>query len=207
MNKLANASGLGYAVFALTLWLASMEPAGWFDPSGAALAPLLFARPGDVLLPLLVAVLGGGVLALAGIGQYLRGHMLDSVLFLAFAGYWWIAALTRHALDTHAFAPTTGFLGWYYITWAFLAFCIWLAALGDDIARMLFTLGLCVALLVFALASWIHVTELTVLGGYFGLVTAVVGIYIAAAEIINGTRGHVVFPLGESLTGSRPNHH
>lgn len=198
MNKPANASALGYAAFALTLWLASMEPAGWFDPSGSTLAPLLFAQSGNVLLPLLVAVLGGSVLALAGMGEYLRGHALDSVLFLAFAGYWWIAALARHAVDVHAQAAPTGFLGWYFIVWSFLAFCIWLAAVRHDVARMLFTLGLCIALLLFAVSNWTRVGALTVLGGYFGLVTAIIGIYIAAAEIVNTTRGHVVFPLGES---------
>lgn len=30
MNKTANASTLGYAAFALTLWMASMIHAGWF---------------------------------------------------------------------------------------------------------------------------------------------------------------------------------
>lgn len=201
MNNPANASALGYAAFALTLWLASMGPAGWFDPSGSALAPLLFAQPGNILLPLLVAVLGGSVLALAGIGQYLRGYLLDSVLFLAFAGYWWVAALARHALNGPADAAPAGFLGWYFIVWAFLAFCIWLAALRHDVARMLFTLGLCAALLMFAVSDWTRVGALTVLGGYLGLVTAIVGIYIAAAEIINESRGHVVFPLGDSSSG------
>ena len=114
MHKTANVAALGYAAFALILWLASMGPAGWFDQPGIALAPLLFAQPGNVLLPLLAAVLGGCVLAGAGIGQTLRGHTLDAVLFLTFAAYWWVAALSQHAM-AFAYSATPGFLGWYYI--------------------------------------------------------------------------------------------
>lgn len=205
MNRTANVSALGYAAFALTLWLASMGAAGWFDQPGNTLLPLLFEQPGNVLLPLLTAVLGGCVLALAGIGQYARGNVLDAILFVAFAGYWWIAAIEQHVVQTSTFAPTSGFLGWYYIVWALLAFCIWLAACSDGVARMLFTLGLCVSLLAFALGEWIELGALTVLGGYLGLVTAIVGIYIAAAEIINEIRGHTVLPLGESVAASGPN--
>ena len=198
MDKTANLSALGYAAFALTLWLASMGPAGWFEQSGTTLMPLLFVQSGNILLPLAVVVLGGGVLALAGVGQWLRGNVLDAVLFIAFAGYWWIAALGQNAVQVGAQAPTPGFLGWYCIVWALLVFCIWLAACRDGVARMLFTAGLCVMLLTFALANWTRIGALTVLGGYVGLVTAVVGIYICAAEIINEIHGSSVLPLGNS---------
>lgn len=204
MHRTTNASALGYAAFALTLWLASMGPAGWFDQPGTRLMPLLYAHPGNTLLILLVATLGGCVLAIAGVGQYLRGHTLDATLFTAFAGYWWIAALEQHAAQTTYPGPTPGFLGWYCIVWAFLAFCTWLAACRDGVARMLFALGLTLSLLSFALAQWMALDALTVLGGYLGLVTAIVGIYIAAAEMLNGTSGHIVLPLGEATPGSQP---
>ncbi|HEY9110242.1 MAG TPA: acetate uptake transporter [Rhodanobacteraceae bacterium] len=204
MHRTANMSALGYAAFALTLWLANMGSAGWFDQPGAMPMPLLFAQPGNILLPTLTAVLGGCVLALAGIGQALRGYTLDAVLFLAFAGYWWVAALSQHAMATDSYGPTPGFLGWYYVVWAFLVFCIWVAACRNGVARMLFTLGLCISLLALALANWTHLAALTVLGGYLGLMTAVLGIYIAAAEILNEVRGHLVLPLGESASDSEP---
>jgi succinate-acetate transporter protein len=63
---------------------------------------------------------------------------------------------------------------------------------------MLFTAGLCLALFTTALANWAYIEALAVLGGYLGLVTAVVAIYIAAAEVVNQTHGHAVLPLGES---------
>jgi succinate-acetate transporter protein len=197
MGKTANIAALGYAAFAVTLWLASMGPAGWFEPSSGQPATLLIGQSGNMLLPLVVLVLGGGVLAVAGIGQWLGGRGLDASLFLAFAGYWWIAALGQHALDTFAAGPMRGFVGWYDALWALLAFCIWLAAWKADMARMLFTAGLSLMLAAFALASWLHFGAVEVLGGYIGLVTAVLGIYIFAAEIINQVHGGSVLPLGE----------
>ncbi|HEX5960658.1 MAG TPA: acetate uptake transporter [Rhodanobacteraceae bacterium] len=190
MNRTANVSALGYGAFALTLWMNSMTPAGWF------------AQPWDnSLLLLLTVALGGCVLAIAGILRWFRGSTLDMLLFMTFAAYWWAAASYHGALADGAYVPTsTGFLGWYYMVWAFLAFCMWVAACRDGVARMLFTLGLWLSLFAFALSEWAHLEALTVLGGYLGLVTAVVGIYICAAEVINETHGHGVLPLGESTT-------
>jgi succinate-acetate transporter protein len=188
MIHTANASALGYGAFALTLWLNSMTPAAWFAPSDAG-----------GLLPLLTSALGGCVLAIAGILQWQRGHVLDTLLFVAFAAYWWVATLYPNG------APATaGWLGWYDMVWALLAFCVWIAALRDGVARMLFTLGLCLSLFTAALAQWAHLDALTILGGYLGLVTAVVGISIAAAEAVNETRGHTVLPLGESTAIDAP---
>lgn len=185
MNKNANASALGYAAFALALWMYSMIPAGWFDPSQTAGALLM------------AVVLGGSVMAIAGVLRCLQGHTLDMVLFLAFAGYWWIALLETHVTGLGELS-SPGFLGWYAMVWAFLAFCLWLAARKDGVARMLFVLGLCLSLFAQALAEWLHLDALEMLSGYLGLVTAIVGIYIAAAEVINETHGHTVLPLGEN---------
>lgn len=193
MDKTANFSALGYGAFAVTLWLASMTPADWFSPTVNAVA-----------LPPLTIVLGGCVLAIAGILAGLRGSTLDTVLFLGFAAYWWVAGLAEYRVIDGVVPASPGWLGWYYIVWAFLVFCIWIAACKNGVARMLFTLGLCLSLLAYALAGWTQIDALTVLGGYLGLVTAVVGIYIAAAEMINETHGHVVLPLGETTSDRGP---
>jgi succinate-acetate transporter protein len=191
MKSTANISALGYGAFALTLWLASMAPADWFSPDA-----------NTVLLQPLMIVLGGCVLAIAGILKSLRANTLDTVLFLGFAAYWWVAGLAQQGMTAGSPAPSPGWLGWYYVVWAFLTFCIWIAACKNGVARMLFTAGLCLSLLAYALAAWIHLDALAILGGYLGLVTAVVGIYIAAAEMLNELCGHIVLPLGET-TGNR----
>lgn len=191
MHTTANASALGYAAFALALWMFSMISADWFDPS-QAIGALSTA-----------VVLGGSVMAIAGIFSFLQGHTLDTVLFLAFAGYWWIVFLHAHT-TTAAHPLASAFQGWYAMVWAFLAFCLWLAARKGGTARMLFVAGLCLSLFAEALAQWIQLDALTVLSGYLGLVTAILGIYIAAAEMLNEIHGHTVLPLGETGRGTPP---
>lgn len=194
-DRTANAAALGYGAFALTLWLTGMLTAGWFDGHWDA-----------ALIPALTAALGGSVVALAGILQWARGHTLDATLFLAFAAYWWIAALYRHALmEGSAGAPPAGFLGWYQFAWAFFAFCLWVAAWRDGTARMLFTLGLWLSLLAAAIAAWIQLDAVSELGGYLELMTALVGIYILAAAVINEASGHHVLPLSEETAHHRSN--
>lgn len=190
MNRIGDAAALGYAAFALTLWIASMFPAGWFDATDAAPAMVLSL------------VVGGGVLALAGVLQHVHGHRLDAFVFLMFAGYWCARALAWHTPIGDA-SVSPGFIGWFDAVWALVAACAWLATWHDGMARLLFMLGLSVSLLMLALGAWTGIDALTVLGGYVGLVTAIVGIYLAAAELINGVRGHVVLPLGDSDSGHR----
>lgn len=187
MQRTSNIAPLGYGAFALTLWITSMAPAGWFD-----------ASDGAWLTVLSMIVLGGCALGIAGVLQWIRGHVLDASLFLLFAAYWWIAALLHASLPPGSAAPSPGLLGWYDLVWALLAFGVWLAACRGNAARMLFTFGLWLSLLAYALAHWLGFGALTVLGGYLGLVTAVVGLYTAVAELINTTRGYTVLPLGDA---------
>lgn len=196
-KRTANAAALGYGAFALTLWLTGMLTAGWFDGHADA-----------ALVPALTAVLGGCVVAVAGILQWTRGHTLDATLFLAFAAYWWLAALYRNVLvaGDAGGAPggLPGFLGWYQFAWAFFAFCLWIAACRDGNARMLFTLGLWLSLLAAAIADWIQLHAVAELGGYLQLMTALVGIYILAAAVLNEASGHHVLPLSEEPAHRRP---
>lgn len=185
MNRTANASTLGYAAFALTLWMVSMIHAGWFAPSERSI---------DLML---AVTLGGSAMAIAGILEYFRGRTADMLLFLGFGAFWWAWALNAHAIAGGAVAPTAGYQAWYYIVWAVLAFGIWFADFSEGAAKSLFTLGLWLSLLALALGGWTHLGWFTILGGYLGLVTSVIGMYTAFADVINESRGHSVLPTGE----------
>ena len=45
-------------------------------------------------------------------------------------------------------------------------------------------------------ADLFGLTALHMVGGYTGLVTAVLAFYLAAAEVINETHGRIVLPIG-----------
>ncbi len=186
-QKYANPSTLGYAGFAITLWMVSMINAGWFATS----------QPHNVDL-MLAVTFGGTAMAIAGIMEFFRGRTLDMLLFVAFGAFWWAWALHANASTETAMPAAAGaYLGWFFLLWAIVAFYIWVASFRDGSARMLFTLGLWLSFLALAIADWTDSSGFTMLGGYLGLITAIIGGYISAADVINASYQRVVLTTGE----------
>lgn len=186
-NRLANPSSLGFAGFAITLWMVSMVNAGWFPATAPQNMDLMLAF-----------TFGGTAMALAGLMEYFRGRTLDMFLFLAFGAFWWAWALHARSAGTEAMPATGGgYEGWFFLLWAVVAFYMWVASFRDGTARVLFSLGLWLSFLALAIADWVSAPAFTVLGGYLGLITAIVGGYISAADVINTSFQRVVLPTGE----------
>lgn len=187
--RIANAAPLGYAAFAIALWIAGMFQAGWFDATVYADGRLASTT---------ILTTGGAVLGVAGILQCIRGALLDATLFIGFAAFWVASTRLGLLMPTPAPVPNGALLGWYDIVWTVFAACIWVAAARDGAARMLFAFGLALSLLAAALGRWTGIDALAVLAGYLGLITAVVGMYVAAAELINALHGHLILPVGDA---------
>ena len=179
-------SSLGYAGFSVTLWMFSMINAGWFDASQ------------ETLVMLLAVTIGGIAMALAGLLSFFRGRTHNMCLFLAFAAFWWSWALEVHTVNNGGIAPSSAFLGWYYLVFAVVAFSLWLSAFRAGTGRMVFDLLLCLSLLALAISGWSGAGWWRIVGGYLGLITAVVGFYLLAAAAINSTFGRTVVPIGEA---------
>ncbi|HET6907610.1 MAG TPA: acetate uptake transporter [Rhodanobacteraceae bacterium] len=179
-------SSLGYAGFSVTLWMFSMINAAWFDATQ------------DTLVMLLAVTIGGIAMALAGLLSFFRGRTHNMCLFLAFAAFWWSWALMVHTVNNGGVAPSGPFLGWYYLVFAVVAFALWLSAFRTGTGRMAFDLLLWLTLLALAINGWSGVSWWRIVGGYLGLITAVVGFYLLAAAAMNATFGRNVLPTGEA---------
>lgn len=179
-------SSLGYAGFSVTLWMFSMINAAWFDASQ------------ETLVMLLAVTIGGIAMALAGLFSFFRGRTHNMCLFLAFAAFWWSWALMVHTVNNGGIAPNSAFLGWYYLVFAVVAFSLWLSAFRAGTGRMVFDLLLCLSLLALAISGWSGASWWRIVGGYLGLITAVVGFYLLAAAAINSTFGRTIVPTGEA---------
>ncbi len=179
--KLANPAPLGLTGFALTTWMLSMVNAGWF--AGAAV-PLVLAS---------AFAFGGTAQFFAGLMEMARGNTFGFVAFCSYGAFWW-----TFALFVQFFAPNVpaAFTGWWLVMWGVFTFYMWVGSLPLNRALQSVLLALWITFFLLGAADLFGIPPLHVVGGYAGLITAVLAFYLAAAEIINETHGRAVLPIG-----------
>lgn len=178
-SKLANPAPLGLAGFAFTTWMLSMMNVGWFDAEAMGL-----------VLALALAF-GGTAQMVAGLLEYPRGNTFGTVAFFAYGAFWWSFALYQGFFSA---GVPVAFVGWYLFVWGVFTFYMWIASLRSTTALMLVFGALWVTFVLLAMGHWGDPTFVT-LGGYAGLVTAVLAFYLSAAEVINEAYGRTVLPV------------
>jgi uncharacterized protein len=199
VTGVADPAPLGLAAFALTTFLLSAVNAGWaksstgFDWWGYAIA------------------YGGLAQLLAGMWEFRNRNVFGATAFSTYGGFWIGVGLWLHFVAPTAAAPIAlnRDLGWILL--AFLLFNSYMLLISTQVNMAVFgvfaTLELTELFLVIgnfttskpALppnptgSAWI------VLGGYIGVITALVAWYASAAGVMNGLKGRAVFPVGNAL--------
>jgi uncharacterized protein len=177
--KLANPAPLGLAGFAFTTWMLSMVNVGWFD-----------AKSMGLVLALALAY-GGTAQMVAGVLEFPRGNTFGTVAFFSYGAFWWSFALFVYFFSA---GVPAAFVGWYLFVWGIFTFYMWIASLKANTALMLVFLALWITFLFLALGEW-GLTAFHTIGGYMGLITAVLAFYLSAAEVINESFGRTVLPI------------
>ncbi len=179
-TKLANPAPLGLSGFALTTFLLSMINIGWF--TGANM-PMVLAC---------AFAFGGTAQFATGIMEMPRGNSFGTVAFCGYGAFWWSFALFVLFLSK---GVTGAFVGWYLFLWGLFTMFMWVASLKKAKALMLVFLFLMATFYLLAIGAWAGADMINVIGGYFGLITAVLAFYLAAAESINESWGKTVLPV------------
>jgi uncharacterized protein len=180
-HKFANPAPLGLIGFAATTWLLSLINAGWY---GKESMPLVLA---------MALSFGGGAQMLAGLLSYIRGNTFASVAFLSYGAFWLSFVIY---LQTFGGGSPPAFVGWYLFVWGVFTFYMWVASFRHNTVLQLVFLSLWITFFLLAAGDWFGFHALHTLGGYSGLLCAVLATYLSAAEIINGDYGRVVLPIG-----------
>ena len=180
-GKLANPAPLGLMGFATTTWLLSLHNAGFFtaDALGMVLS--------------MAFVFGGSAQFVAGVLEYPKGNTFGFVAFCAYGAFWWTFAAF---VEFFAAKVPAQFVAWYLLVWCAFSFVMWLGTFRANRALMLVFLALWPTFLLLGLGAWQGSAFITHLGGYLGLVTAVLAFYLAAAEILNEAYGQTILPIG-----------
>ncbi len=180
--KLANPAPLGLFGFALTTWLLSMVNAGLLP--GTAV-PLVLA---------MAFAYGGTAQFAAGLMEMVKGNTFGFVAFCSYGAFWWSFALFAKFFGDGV--PGAA-IGWYLVIWGVFTFAMWIATFPKNRALFSIFLALTITFFLLGLAPLLGIASLTTIGGYFGLLTAILAAYLGAAEIINEAHGKTVLPIGD----------
>jgi succinate-acetate transporter protein len=136
---------------------------------------------------------GGTAQFCAGLMEMVKGNTFGFVAFCSYGAFWWSFALFIEFLLGKTGAAM---IGWYLLIWGAFTFAMWIGTFALNRALFLIFLALWVTFVLLALSNLLGVAELGTLGGYGGLITAILAFYLGAAEIINEAHGKTVLPIG-----------
>ena len=204
VSGIADPAPLGLAAFALTTFLLSTKNAGWTThATGSAWLGYAFAY-------------GGLAQLLAGMWEFRNRNVFGATAFSTYGGFWlglglWVLLVANPAVAAvkpSTLATTVTALN-HDLGWILLVFAIF------DTYMLILSTQVNVA--VFAVFLTLELTEIVLcignfnagaallptgtikVGGYIGLITALVAWYTSAALASRGMAGRLKFPVGSPL--------
>ncbi len=192
----ANPAPLGLSAFALTTFVLSASNAGFiFTKVGAGAAVVVG-----------LAIFYGGIVQLvAGIQEFRAGNTFGATAFCSYAGFWMalgIVLLPPAGLDAALVKEATlaQALGAFLLGWTIFTLLLLLGALRTNLALIalltflfLTFLALTIGQLVTAYGGngtvWIQI------GGWLGIITALIAWYTALAGILASTKSMFTLPV------------
>lgn len=181
-NSGTNLAPLGLCGFALTTFLLSLINNGTFSGENVGLVLAMgFA-------------FGGTSQMIAGMFEFAKGNTFGFTAFTSYGAFWWSFALFKVFFAANVSAE---FVGWYLVAWGTFTLMMFIGTLAKARALQAIFLSLTITFYLLAAGDFTHNTTLTNIGGNFGLLTAFLAFYLAAADIINESFGKTVLPIGE----------
>lgn len=182
-RSIADPAPLGLAAFALTTFVLSVFNAG-----------LLPKDLEPVVLPLALFY-GGLAQLLAGMWEFRKANTFGALAFTSYGSFWLaFAAYVKFVEESlpNADTATALFLFAFGVFTAYMT----VAALRVNVATLLVFVFLTLTFLVLAAADASGAKGVAHIGGYLGLVTAVLAWYTSFAGVTNFTWKRTVIPVG-----------
>jgi uncharacterized protein len=188
---IADPAPLGLAAFAATTFLLSAANAGWMSKA-----------TGDAWLGYAFAYGGFGQL-LAGMWEFRNRNVFGATAFSTYGGFWIGLAIWALLVAPKAASPAAAAhdIAWILLTFAIVNTYLLILSTQVNMAVFLVFLTLEITEIVLVIGNFSGSTGTVKLGGYVGLVTALVAWYTSAAGISNGVAGRLRFPVGRPLIG------
>jgi succinate-acetate transporter protein len=191
--SIADPGPLGLAAFALTTFLLSAANAKWMgSATGNAWLGYAFAY-------------GGLCQLLAGMWEFKNKNVFGSTAFSTYGGFWigiglWALLVAPKAASASAADHD---LGWILL--GFAIFNTYMLLLSTQVNTAVFAVFATLELteIVLFIGNFAGNTSVVQIGGYIGVITALVAWYTSAAGVSNGIPGSKIkLPVGKPLFGA-----
>jgi uncharacterized protein len=190
-TKIANPGPLGLSGFALTTLILSLINAG-------------IIKGGNVAIVLALALFYGGIAQFAAaMWEFRTGNTFGATAFGSYGAFWLsFAALFIPGLGNAEFKSDGTGLAWYLLGWAIFTGIMTIASFRQNGALVGVFVALFITFLLLALGGFNGQAAgngLTGIGGYIGIVTAILAWYAALAGVLSsvGMNFLPTFPLNK----------
>jgi uncharacterized protein len=186
VSDIADPAALGLGGFALTTFVLSAHNAGW--------AP-------DIIWVGLAFFYGGIAQFMAGMWEFRRGNTFAATAFGTYGGFWMSLALYV-VLVLFGKAPAAELnqsLGWFLLAFAIFNtyMLLWSTRTNVGIFGVFLTLEATEILLLIGFLG--NNAGIIKIGGYVGVLTALVAWYVSAAVVVNSMATRPILPVGGPL--------
>ncbi|ORX94987.1 hypothetical protein K493DRAFT_352009 [Basidiobolus meristosporus CBS 931.73] len=186
-KPIANPAPLGLSGFALTTFVLSLVNTGIATNVPNIVVGLAFFY-------------GGLVQLLAGMWEFKCGNVFGATAFSSYGGFWLsFAAILSPSFDIGS-AYTDGklntALGFYLLGWTIFTLIMTLGTLRAARAMFALFFMLSITFLLLTIGHFGSITKVNNAAGWFGLITALIAWYNAAAAIITRESSYIVLPVG-----------
>lgn len=179
----ANPAPLGLLAFGLTTILLNIHNAGYYGLDAMVLCMGIFY--------------GGIAQLFAGTMEWKKNNTFATTAFLSYGFFWLVLGgiITFPKLGL-ASAPTPLAMGWFLTIWGVMSFVMFIGTFRLSRALQI-TFGLLVILFaLLAAGDFLGRKDLTVIGGYEGILCGAMAMYTGLAQVINEVYKRVIMPLG-----------
>jgi uncharacterized protein len=175
----ANPAPLGLSAFALTTFVLSSANAGLIPGAGAA----------KMVIGLAIFY-GGIVQVLAGMWEFRSGNTFGAAAFSSYGGFW----LALGYSIQNNLIPSQTALGFFLLGWTIFTALMFLGTLRSNVALIVVFGLLTITFLLLTLGEFGLGTS--VLGGWFGIATALAAWYTAVAGVLAAGPAMFSLPVG-----------
>ncbi len=180
-HKVADPGPLGLAAFAMTTFCLSSANANLWHGAGVAAALSL------------ALVYGGFAQLLAGMWEFMRKNTFGALAFTSYGAFW----ISLYALVNFQKAFPGPSVGVFLLGWTIFTAYMLIASMKTNTILFLVFLVLTATFVFLTIGNWgAGHTGMVRIGGWLGLITALLAWYASAAGVINDTFKKVVLPVG-----------